>query len=208
MGRGGSSPTGFAIGIILGPIIAVQKMAGIIGVDLTAESMGMQEPDYAFSPASVGQRLDSLEICEVKRSSSQVDQEEVVCAVCQCAFEDEEQGFVLRGCQHKFHVQCLSPWLERRHTCPCCRESLGSTPLRSSRPTVSIAELREEDVPAEASPGPETSEIEDCGHEASCEVKGGRPDLNEYSGAGKAFEKNNLELEPMCLSLTKERTSY
>jgi len=209
MGRGGSSPTGLAIGIILGPIIAAQKMAGIVGVDLTAEAMGMHEPDYAFSPASIGQRLDSLDICEIKGSSSQSDQDEIVCAVCQCEFEDKEQGFVIRGCQHKFHVQCLTPWLERRHTCPCCRESLTSMPSRSSRPGASIAELGE-DVPSEASPVPEASEIEDCGQDAACEAKCARQDLNEYSGAGKAFERSSLqaplELEPMCLSLANDRS--
>eukprot|EP00286_Rhodomonas_abbreviata_P000743 CAMPEP_0181288386 /NCGR_PEP_ID=MMETSP1101-20121128/303_1 /TAXON_ID=46948 /ORGANISM="Rhodomonas abbreviata, Strain Caron Lab Isolate" /LENGTH=385 /DNA_ID=CAMNT_0023392501 /DNA_START=373 /DNA_END=1531 /DNA_ORIENTATION=- len=166
------SSAGTAVGILIAPILAVSKIARLMGVEFTPQSLGLSEPDHYHSPATAAARLDCLELRLVKQhrhgaaaeaggeSSAprrgwdaeaeraegteeedvSYDEEEAVaadegaaeeednlmCAVCQCDFEEGEYGLVFRRCKHAFHAKCLNTWLDRRHTCPCCRESVSN----------------------------------------------------------------------------------
>ncbi|EPS73396.1 hypothetical protein M569_01360, partial [Genlisea aurea] len=61
------------------------------------------------------------------KSSEQAD-----CAVCLEAFATADGGdgdgeaVMQLPCGHRFHGQCLRPWLERNADCPCCRMKLLS----------------------------------------------------------------------------------
>lgn len=55
-----------------------------------------------------------------------------ICAVCYDADSKEIEWVDLR-CKHKFHGNCIRPWLEQHHTCPTCR---GVDPRRIRPPTV------------------------------------------------------------------------
>ena len=50
-----------------------------------------------------------------------------MCVICHC---DMSEGDVVTsfGCPfgHRFHLDCLLPWLERRSCCPLCRYDLQS----------------------------------------------------------------------------------
>jgi hypothetical protein len=51
-----------------------------------------------------------------------------VCARGQCAVcleEMENQPCVQLPCNHQFHRECADSWLQRRDTCPLCRDSLN-----------------------------------------------------------------------------------
>lgn len=60
------------------------------------------------------------------------------CAICQSAYTDGEQTSVMPLCRHRFHTQCVRPWLrDRASTCPCCRQSvLQSAPAAYPADTV------------------------------------------------------------------------
>jgi len=45
------------------------------------------------------------------------------CCVCRDEFELGAQG-LLMPCQHLFHPQCLTPWLQQHNSCPTCRYEL------------------------------------------------------------------------------------
>lgn len=47
---------------------------------------------------------------------------ETTCVVCQEDFVQGTQCMRLPNCHHFFHQQCIVPWLQRRQTCPTCRE--------------------------------------------------------------------------------------
>jgi hypothetical protein len=50
--------------------------------------------------------------------------EEGTCSICLCGFAKEENVRLLK-CQHKFHCECVDPWLlESADTCPMCRTPL------------------------------------------------------------------------------------
>lgn len=63
--------------------------------------------------------------------------------------EPQEQQQVatatLMPCGHRFHGECIKPWLELRSTCPLCRQVRGGTPAKLERGrwcSVSICVLR------------------------------------------------------------------
>ncbi|EOA25198.1 hypothetical protein CARUB_v10018510mg [Capsella rubella] len=45
------------------------------------------------------------------------------CVVCQMEFEERESLVVLRPCDHPYHSECITKWLETKKICPiCCSE--------------------------------------------------------------------------------------
>eukprot|EP00656_Telonema_subtile_P048903 TRINITY_DN5957_c0_g1_i1.p1 TRINITY_DN5957_c0_g1~~TRINITY_DN5957_c0_g1_i1.p1 ORF type:complete len:296 (-),score=30.98 TRINITY_DN5957_c0_g1_i1:192-1079(-) len=62
------------------------------------------------------------------------------CAVCLSEFAAEESDVLAMPCEHLFHKNCLTPWLERRHTCPVCRTKLATT-TPSQQPANALREL-------------------------------------------------------------------
>ena len=50
-------------------------------------------------------------------------EEEEQCTICRMEFEDEDELSVL-PCGHRYHVACLSAWLQDNKTCPICSREL------------------------------------------------------------------------------------
>jgi len=48
-----------------------------------------------------------------------------LCPICR---EDIEGKCVSLFCSHKFHIDCLSPWIQNNNTCPCCRTIIERLP--------------------------------------------------------------------------------
>ena len=60
---------------------------------------------------------------ELTRTLSKVD----VCAVCLDEVRDREDRRVTRlPCSHKYHSECVLPWLAIHPDCPCCRALVPS----------------------------------------------------------------------------------
>ena len=57
------------------------------------------------------------EFCE-KLKTNQLDDP---CSICFCEYMEKDKIITLPVCKHKFHFNCLKPWLMKNHTCPVCR---------------------------------------------------------------------------------------
>lgn len=51
------------------------------------------------------------------------------CVVCQIEFEDGEDLVAIEPCEHPYHAECISKWLQVKKCCPIC-----STEVSSSQP--------------------------------------------------------------------------
>eukprot|EP01017_Pseudomicrothorax_dubius_P018321 TRINITY_DN2030_c0_g2_i4.p1 TRINITY_DN2030_c0_g2~~TRINITY_DN2030_c0_g2_i4.p1 ORF type:complete len:329 (-),score=90.27 TRINITY_DN2030_c0_g2_i4:110-1096(-) len=73
---------------------------------------------------SVSKGLSEQDIAKLKvvqwNSTCNTDEEEICCNVCLNGLQDEEEVFEL-GCQHRFHCECLKPWLAKEKVCPVCK---------------------------------------------------------------------------------------
>ncbi|KAI3801782.1 hypothetical protein L1987_29896 [Smallanthus sonchifolius] len=52
-----------------------------------------------------------------------LDEDEGKCAICLDEFKAREKIAQLR-CAHRFHSECLLPWLGSNAHCPCCRATV------------------------------------------------------------------------------------
>ncbi|PIA31123.1 hypothetical protein AQUCO_05200012v1 [Aquilegia coerulea] len=56
------------------------------------------------------------------------------CVICQFEYEEEEPVVAL-GCQHAYHSECISKWLEMNKVCPICNIEVSSSQSVSDRIT-------------------------------------------------------------------------
>ncbi|KAL4576329.1 hypothetical protein LXL04_012421 [Taraxacum kok-saghyz] len=47
--------------------------------------------------------------------------DDAMCSICLCEFEENEELRTLPECSHSFHVPCIDMWLFSHSTCPVCR---------------------------------------------------------------------------------------
>ena len=45
------------------------------------------------------------------------------CTICMSAYEIEEE-FMILPCLHRFHSECIKEWLNRKNTCPNCKDRI------------------------------------------------------------------------------------
>lgn len=56
--------------------------------------------------------------------------DEAMCSICLCEFEEDEELRTLPECSHSFHVPCIDMWLYSHSTCPICRtDAIPSTQI-------------------------------------------------------------------------------
>ena len=55
---------------------------------------------------------------------SKLEEEIDSCAICITDFCPTDELFVLPGCEHKFHSDCIKVWLKINHFCPYCRKNI------------------------------------------------------------------------------------
>ncbi|XP_062198081.1 probable E3 ubiquitin-protein ligase RHY1A [Phragmites australis] len=73
-------------------------------------------------PNSVTLETASTSRAELRRTLSMVD----VCAVCLDEVRERHQRVTRLPCSHKYHSECVLPWLAIQPDCPCCRTLVPS----------------------------------------------------------------------------------
>jgi len=76
---------------------------------------GMRQGEEGPQPAAQ-QKIESLE----KRHAEGGEDK---CPVCFSDYEKDEELTVL-PCSHTFHTGCVTEWLKRHNSCPCCRQAI------------------------------------------------------------------------------------
>jgi len=59
---------------------------------------------------------------KVKITSKEIE-EKAECSVCKDEYELDDEVKVM-PCSHRFHIECIDPWLKLRNSCPVCRYEL------------------------------------------------------------------------------------
>ncbi|KAL6654864.1 hypothetical protein ACP70R_008329 [Stipagrostis hirtigluma subsp. patula] len=73
-------------------------------------------------PNSVTLQASSTSRAELRRTLSKVD----LCAVCLDEVRERHQKVTRLPCSHKYHSECVLPWLAIQPDCPCCRTLVPS----------------------------------------------------------------------------------
>lgn len=85
------------------------------GLDLVLQHLAEIEPNRYGTPPTRKEVIEALPTIEVKEASQ--------CSVCLDEFEIGED-VKETPCKHRFHENCIFPWLELHSTCPLCRFQL------------------------------------------------------------------------------------
>lgn len=78
-------------------------------------------------PAAAGRRRGASKRAAAVAADEEAAEEDpsapLVCSVClQDMAPEDENALRTLACGHCFHHDCVSPWLERKHSCPLCRQ--------------------------------------------------------------------------------------
>lgn len=60
----------------------------------------------------------------IRSMSSTRSDDNKQCTICLSEFGDTDAAITRLGCKHVFHIPCLVPWLQRKSTCPTCRQDV------------------------------------------------------------------------------------
>lgn len=82
------------------------------------------------------------------------------CPVCKEEYTVGEQVMKL-PCNHRFHIDCLQPWLKMRNTCPVCRYALPSATTESSSSIPPTSNVRPSSAPDAVPSPPDLSSDDD-----------------------------------------------
>ncbi|CAA7016352.1 unnamed protein product [Microthlaspi erraticum] len=85
------------------------------GFELLLQHLAENDPNRYGTPPATKESVEALAVVKIEES--------LQCAVC---LDDFEIGTEAREmpCKHKFHGECLLPWLEQHSSCPVCRHLL------------------------------------------------------------------------------------
>ncbi|XP_016491439.1 E3 ubiquitin-protein ligase SIRP1-like [Nicotiana tabacum] len=87
------------------------------GLDMLLQHLAENDPNRYGTPPAQKEAVEALPAVKID--------ETLQCSVC---LEDFEIGTEAKEmpCKHKFHSECILPWLELHSTCPVCRHQLPS----------------------------------------------------------------------------------
>ncbi|KAI0511977.1 hypothetical protein KFK09_012611 [Dendrobium nobile] len=105
------------------------------GLEMLFQHLAENDPNCYGTPPAQKEAVDALPTVKL--------QENINCPVC---LEDLEVGMQAKEmpCNHKFHKDCIFPWLELHSSCPVCRFQLPADESKDS--SGSIVESRERGV--------------------------------------------------------------
>ncbi|WOL14727.1 E3 ubiquitin-protein ligase [Canna indica] len=113
-----ASGTGVSLGdYFLGP-----------GLDLLLQHLAETDPNFHGTPPAQKEAVEAMPTIKIAENTS--------CSIC---LEDFEIGAEAREmpCKHKFHANCILPWLELHSSCPVCRFQMPTGESKVSNSGVS-----------------------------------------------------------------------
>lgn len=110
------------------------------GLEMLFQHLAENDPNCYGTPPAQKEAVDALPMVNI--------QENIKCPVC---LEDLEVGMQAKElpCNHKFHKDCIFPWLELHSSCPVCRFQLPADESKTS--SGSVVENREGEVGSDGS---------------------------------------------------------
>jgi len=66
-------------------------------------------------------------------ANSRISLDNEVCPICLGDFEHGEVISSGKTCHHQFHNSCITEWLSKRTSCPCCRRGIMDVVISSKR---------------------------------------------------------------------------
>jgi E3 ubiquitin-protein ligase RNF115/126 len=130
--------------------IILQGTFGRDQEESSSTSSGVSLGDYFLGPG-LDILLQRLSESDLNRSGTPPAKKEAVAALptvnikevlgCSVCLEDFEMGAEAKQmpCQHKFHSQCILPWLELHSSCPICRFQLPTEETKNPCESASSA---------------------------------------------------------------------
>ncbi|XVE95520.1 hypothetical protein REPUB_Repub02eG0104500 [Reevesia pubescens] len=55
------------------------------------------------------------------------------CVICQVEYEEEEDLVAVPNCEHPYHSECISKWLQIKKICPICTTEISSSSSKDAR---------------------------------------------------------------------------
>lgn len=62
-----------------------------------------------------------IRLSMIERILTETVKDDIVCSICLENIQVGSQAKVIPGCLHKFHEDCITPWLLNNAICPYCR---------------------------------------------------------------------------------------
>nr|CAD1822010.1 unnamed protein product [Ananas comosus var. bracteatus] len=93
----------------------------LFGLELLLRYLSENDPSRYGSPPAKKEAVDALPNVKVAENLS--------CSVCLDEFEVGSEAKEM-PCKHKFHANCILPWLKLHSSCPVCRFQLPSDELK------------------------------------------------------------------------------
>lgn len=85
------------------------------GLDILLQHLADNDPNRYGTPPTKKEAIDALPTVKIE--------EAVACSVCLEDFDIDMEAKEM-PCGHKFHSDCILPWLELHSSCPVCRSQL------------------------------------------------------------------------------------
>lgn len=95
-----------------------------IGVE--ERGLSLNEISSCLNPIIVSKSSSNINN-QINKSSTDVDR----CVICQIEYEDEE-SLVALPCEHPYHSECISKWLQIKKCCPVCSYEVSSSSSSSA----------------------------------------------------------------------------
>ncbi|KMZ70137.1 E3 ubiquitin-protein ligase, ATL family [Zostera marina] len=99
--------------------------AGVVDVE-----MGLDEETIKSYPNILYHRLSTMKLSNDPIHCSISSTAASACSICLSDYDESDLIRILPDCKHLFHLLCVDPWLRLHPTCPVCRMSLISPPVK------------------------------------------------------------------------------
>ncbi|XP_068925916.1 E3 ubiquitin-protein ligase DZIP3 isoform X2 [Petaurus breviceps papuanus] len=106
------------VSLMIEPKRSQNQIQGVQSVDSILPSHPQPKPSIDQPPRSVWRPLNP-QVPVAWEGTQNLGDEEELCVICHENLTPENLSVL--ACAHKFHSQCIKPWLKQQGTCPTCR---------------------------------------------------------------------------------------